>query len=60
MDIHLIVDLLHTVALLGLATFCVLLSSELRILKKYVSVVSKNPAKARKLSFEKFKKSEKQ
>ena len=60
MDMHLIVDIAHTIALVSLAVFCASTNRDLKILVKYVSTVGRNPAKARRISFEKFKNDKKQ
>ena len=60
MDMNLVVDLIHSLAFISLAIFCVVLNSEMRLLKQYVAIVAKNPTKARRLNFEKFKKEQKQ
>ena len=60
MDMNLVVDLIHSLAFIGLAVFCVVLNSEIRLLKQYIAMASKNPTRARRLSFEKFKKEQKQ
>ena len=58
MDMHLIVDIAHTLALVGLSFFYVKMSKELKTLERYMSTIARNPAKARRMTFEKFKNSE--
>lgn len=59
MELDLIVDVLHTIAIVSLGYLAFSSKREHESLIKYIAIVARNPMKARKTSFEKFKNSEK-